>query len=179
MVEFLCKIAYVMATHSSVLAWRIPGMGEPGGLLSMGSQSQTQLKWLSSSSSSICKLLRIVPDTYVKCSVIINYIDFYILWWFNGKESSCQCRRHRLHPWAWQIPWKGKWQPTPVFLPGKSHGQRSLAGYSPWGHKESDTTLWLSNNNKYLVANINTSNSFLNYLCVCVCCDSERQSTEK
>ena len=38
------------------------------------------------------------------------------------------------------IPWKGKWQPTPVFLPGTSHGQRSLAGYSPWGHKESDMT---------------------------------------
>ena len=37
-------------------------------------------------------------------------------------------------------PWGRKWQPTPVFLPGESHGQRSLAGYSPWGHKESDTT---------------------------------------
>ena len=36
--------------------------------------------------------------------------------------------------------WRRKWQPTPVFLPGKSHGQRSLAGYSPWGRKESDTT---------------------------------------
>ena len=38
------------------------------------------------------------------------------------------------------MPWRKKWQPTPVFLPGKSHGWRSLAGYSPWGHKESDTT---------------------------------------
>ena len=38
------------------------------------------------------------------------------------------------------IHWRRKWQPTPVFLPGESHGQRSLAGYSPWGHKESDTT---------------------------------------
>ena len=37
-------------------------------------------------------------------------------------------------------PWRRKWQPTPVFLPAKSHGQRSLASYSPWGHKESDTT---------------------------------------
>ena len=37
-------------------------------------------------------------------------------------------------------PWKRKWQPTPVFLPGKSHGQRSLEGYSPWGHKELDMT---------------------------------------
>ena len=42
--------------------------------------------------------------------------------------------------WGRKIPWRRKWQPIPVFLPGKSHGQRSLAGYSPWGRKESDTT---------------------------------------
>ena len=39
-----------------------------------------------------------------------------------------------------KIHWRSKWQPTPVLLPGKSHGQRSLVGYSPWGRKESDTT---------------------------------------
>ena len=48
--------------------------------------------------------------------------------------------RTRFDPWIGKIPWKRKWQPTPVFLPGKSHGQRSLAGYSPWGRKESDMT---------------------------------------
>ena len=42
------------------------------------------------------------------------------------------------HP-LWKIPWRRKWQPTSVFLPGKSHGQRSLADYSPWGRKELDT----------------------------------------
>ena len=42
--------------------------------------------------------------------------------------------------WVQKIPWRRKWQPTPVFLPGESHGQRSLAGYSPWGCKELDTT---------------------------------------
>ena len=60
-----------------------------------------------------------------------------------GKEPSCQCRRRkrrRFNPWVGKIPWRMAWQPTPVFLPGESHGQRSLAGYSPWGHKESDTT---------------------------------------
>ena len=41
---------------------------------------------------------------------------------------------------GWEDPWRGKWQATPVFLPEKSHGQRSLMGYSPWGHKDSDTT---------------------------------------
>ena len=41
---------------------------------------------------------------------------------------------------AWEDPWRRKWQPTPVFLPGDSHVQRSLAGYSPWGRSESDTS---------------------------------------
>ena len=56
-------------------------------------------------------------------------------WWLSGKESTCQCRRHGLDPWVGRIPWRRKWLPTPVFLPGTSHGQRSLAGYSPRGHK--------------------------------------------
>ena len=43
-------------------------------------------------------------------------------------------------PWVGKIPWRRAWQPTPVFLPGKFHEQRSLVGYSPWGHKESDRT---------------------------------------
>ena len=63
--------------------------------------------------------------------------------WLSGKESACQCRGHkrnRFDPWVRKIPWRRKWQSTPVFLPGKSHGQRSLEGYSPWGHKESDMT---------------------------------------
>ena len=49
--------------------------------------------------------------------------------WRSGKESTCQCRRHRLNPWVKKIPWRRKWQPTPVFLLGKFHGQRSLTGY--------------------------------------------------
>ena len=46
----------------------------------------------------------------------------------------------RFDPWAGNIPWRREWQPTPVFLPGEFHGQRSLAGYSLWGRTESDTT---------------------------------------
>ena len=54
----------------------------------------------------------------------------------SAKESTCQCRRHRrcrFDPWARKIHWRRKWQPAPVFLPGKSHGERSLVTYSPWG----------------------------------------------
>ena len=58
-----------------------------------------------------------------------------------GKEPACQCRRYTtcgFDPWVRKIPWRRAWQPTPVFLPGESHGQRSLEGYSPWGRKEWD-----------------------------------------
>ena len=65
----------------------------------------------------------------------------------SGKESACQCRRQAQHgfsPWVGKIPWSRKRQPTRVSLPGKSHGQKSLVGYSPWGHKELDMTEQLS-----------------------------------
>ena len=63
--------------------------------------------------------------------------------WCGDKESTCQCKRGRRHGfrlWVGKIVWKRKWQPPPVFLPGKFHGQRSLVGYSPWGHRELDIT---------------------------------------
>ena len=63
--------------------------------------------------------------------------------WLNVKEPTCQCRRCGFYPWVWKIPRMSKWQPTPVFLPGKSHGQKTLAGCSP-GVAESDTTEHLS-----------------------------------
>ena len=52
-----------------------------------------------------------------------------------GKESACQCRRHRFGPWVGKIPWSGKWQPAPVFLPGQFHAQRSLVGGSLCGRR--------------------------------------------
>ena len=55
-----------------------------------------------------------------------------------------RCRRHGFNPRVRKIPWRRKWQPTLVFLPGEPHGQRSLVGCSPWGRKESDVTEWLS-----------------------------------
>ena len=60
-----------------------------------------------------------------------------------GKESACQCRsprRHRFDAWVRKISWRRKWKPSPVFLSGESHAQRSLLSYSPRGQKESDMT---------------------------------------
>ena len=99
-----------MATHSSVLAWKIPWTEEPGSLQSMGLQIVGHNR---------------ATNTFT--SIVITGLPR----WLSGKESPCQCRRPRLGPWDRKIPWRRKWQPTPVFLPGKSHGQRSLAVYSP------------------------------------------------
>ena len=58
----------------------------------------------------------------------------------DGKSICWQCRKSGFNPWVGKIPWRRKWQPTSVLLPGKFHGWRSLVGYSPWDRKESDTT---------------------------------------
>ena len=68
------------------------------------------------------------------------YLSSGLPWWLSGKESFCQCRQMWFDPWSGKIPWKRKWQPTPVFWPRESQGQGSLVDYSPWGRKELDTT---------------------------------------
>ena len=82
-------------------------------------------------------------NSYSEMNIISNKV-----WGFLGgtvgKESSCHCRRHKrrgFNPWVGNIPWRRIWQPTPVFLPGEPHGQRSLVSYNSLGHKESDTTV--------------------------------------
>ena len=60
--------------------------------------------------------------------------------WLRWLRICLQYRRPRFNPRVGNIPWRRKWQPIPVFLPGESHEQRSLVGYRPWSRKESDTT---------------------------------------
>ena len=66
-----------------------------------------------------------------------------LLWWLRRWSICLQCGRPRFNPSVRKISWRGKWQPTPVFLTWKSHGRRNLVDYSLWGRKESDTTEWL------------------------------------
>ena len=61
-------------------------------------------------------------------------------WWLGWYRICPQCRRPKFDPWFGKIPWRREWLPTSVILPGEFHGQRCLAGYSPWGHKEMDMT---------------------------------------
>ena len=106
-----------MATHSSVLVWRIPGTGEPGGLPSMGPHRVGHDR--SDLAAAAAKEVKGFPGG----SVLKNPPDNA------GNTGSI--------PGLGRFPWSRKWQLIPVFLPGKSHArfQRSLAGYSLWGHK--------------------------------------------
>ena len=75
---------------------------------------------------------------------VLNHLRHRPPWWPSGEESTCQCRRHGFDPWVRKILWRRKWQPTLVFLPGKSYEQRSLVGYSLWSHKR----VWYCNATK-------------------------------
>ena len=114
---------------------------------------------------SVGKMMFVITDiyqalVYILCTIVntlytLSYVilstNLYIRWiwnsliynvarlpqWLSGKECR-SCRKHRINPWVKKILWRRKWQPIPIFLPEKSHGQRSLVGCSPWGHKESD-----------------------------------------
>ena len=74
----------------------------------------------------------------------------------SGKEPACQCGRRKrqgFDPWVGKIPWRRAWQPTPLFWPGESHGQRSLVSYSPYGCRVSDMTeaTWHTDGVQYFI----------------------------
>ena len=89
-----------------------------------------------------------------------TYIDG-VLWGLSCKESACQCRRCAFDPWAGKIPWRRKWQPTPVFLHGKSHGQRSLGVYSPLGHRVEHELSDCTTTTKVHIPYLNNCNDFI------------------
>ena len=99
-----------MATHSSILACRIPWTEKTGGLQSMGSE-RVGHHWVTKHTHRESEMVSLVAQ----------------------QERIClQSRRPGFDPWVGKIPWRRAWQPTPGFLPGESHGQRSLEGYSSW-----------------------------------------------
>ena len=88
-------------------------------------------------------------------------------WWLRWYSLYLQCRRPGFDPWVRKMPWRSEWPLTPVCLPGKSHGQRSLVGYSPCGHKETDTSEQLIHTPHYRILShrIHEGSSNPNMLC--------------
>ena len=74
------------------------------------------------------------------------YISFRLSWWLKRERICLQCRRSGFTAWVGEIPWRRQWQHTPVLLPEKFHGQRSLTRGSSWGCQEPGTTEQLNNN---------------------------------
>ena len=70
-----------------------------------------------------------------KHPVMYSCNQYYFPGGSHSKESACKAGRPRVQSLGWEDPWRRAWQPTPVLLPGESHGQRSLAGCSPWGRR--------------------------------------------
>ena len=128
------------ATHSSVLAWRIPGTGEPGGMPSMGSH-RVGHDWsdLAAAAATTYALEKATaPDS--------STLAWRVPWTEEPGRLQSMGSLRVGHDWATSLSlfifmhWRRKWQPTPVFLPGESQGQRSLVGCRLWGHTELDTT---------------------------------------
>ena len=79
----------------------------------------------------------ITPAQRNKSTCVLIWVAAGLPKWHSGKVNQCRkCRKGEFDPWVRKIPWRRKWQPTPVFLPGKSHGQRSLVGCGPWGSQK-------------------------------------------
>ena len=125
-----------MATHSSILAWRIPWTGEPGRLQSMGSQRVGY--------DSVTNTHSIALQCYISfCCGGNQLLNIHISPPFWASLPLLLPTRHfKLMNlgfpiyMSWEDPWGREWQPTPLFLPGEPHGQRCLAGYSPWGQRQ-------------------------------------------
>ena len=110
---------------------------DPGVLQSMGSQNQT---WLNDWTTT-CKTISFTFYFFLSnLDAVIIFFSCIILLARTSSTMLNRCGENR-HPYF--VSWRRSWQPTPAFLPGKSHGQRYLVGYSPWGCKELDMTEWL------------------------------------
>ena len=153
-----------MATHSSVLAWRIPGMAEPGRLPSMGSH-RVGHDWSDLAAAAVCSLvtqmaknLPAMQETQVQSlgqedplekgmATHSSILAWRIPWTEEPGRLQSMGSLRVGHDWLHFnfslftfMHWRRKWQPTPVFLPGKSQGRGNLVGCRLWGRTESDTT---------------------------------------
>ena len=83
----------------------------------------------------LSSLMYVHRSCHIKILYLGTIMKGWLCWWLSGKESTYQWKKHGFDAWVGKIPWRRKWQLSPVVLPGESHGQRSLAGYNQWSCK--------------------------------------------
>ena len=122
--------------HCRWILYQLSHQGSPRTLEWVAYLFSRESSWPRNQTGVSCIAGRFFPNWAIReaiyalsISVYMYYISLYKVaqwWWIH-----LQCRRPGFDPWVGKIPWRRAWQPTPVFLPGESHGQRSLEGYSP------------------------------------------------
>ena len=139
-----------MANDSDIFTWKVPWTEEPGGLQPTGLQRVGD-NWATEHAHITYRYI-IQCISWVNCIYIYFCVYMYIWaslvciciyglpWWLRRWKTGLQCRRSGLSLWVGKILWRREWLLTSVFLSTESQRQRSLAGYSPWGHKELDMT---------------------------------------
>ena len=168
-----CQMEKAVAPHSSVLARKIPWTEEPGRLQSRGRKELDMTEWLRFHISLSC--IGEGNGNPLQCSCLENPRDGGAWWAavYGTAQGRIRLKRrssssrmsevfpgdsavgnpltnvggagNSFNPWVGKIPWRRVWWPTPVFLPGESHGQRSMVGHSPWCYKELDMTEFMTN----------------------------------
>ena len=136
--RFTRPLTYILQHLEIKPSWKHSDLGESG------SWRESRLSFHIVIFSTL--LTSVFQSTYF-CPFIKN-------WFFLTEQFRSIVQTYDNYPETVRNSWRRKWQPTPVFLPGKFEGQRSLAGYSSWGHKESDMTEWLSMRNKTQMCSI-------------------------
>ena len=131
----------------TIVGWALLSIGVDGAISGVFGQyagvSEMKTLLLPSSPSSFCCSFFFAYCRITCMQKVVYIISVGFPGGASGKNLTCQCwrcKRCGFNPWVRKILWRRAWQPTPVFLLGESHGQRSLVGYGPWGHKELDTT---------------------------------------
>ena len=143
--EFKASASDAGDPHSIPRAGRYPGEGNGNPLGRLQSMSSQRVRYSGVTDIHACKCVYVYMIGLPR--------------WLSGKESTCQCRRggrHRFDPWVRKIPWRRAWQPTPVFLPGESHGQRAWRAMVHRCHKESDTTEQLTHAHSSIIIVLGT-----------------------
>ena len=143
-VEFLLKLESILSDSAATLLTKVRQYSTSFVIISTIFTSSLPRVDYISRNHFLCSFIR---SNFLSIQVFFFFLPFYFILGIvvaQRVKIHLKCGRPGFDPWIGMIPWRREWQPTPVFLPGESHGQRSLGGYSPWGHKELDMTDWLS-----------------------------------